>query len=227
MGFDVEPSPLEPTAPSADPERVVVECCAAGTPAVVTFHDQSSGLRAAFASFRNERIELEMTDDPAAGSEESAVCHVSFLYRGRPVVFTAPLRQIRRDGPRAVVTVGLPGSIQTDGVRSAFRVPGGEPPPEVELVADDGVAWKAGLVNVSLTGMLLRLPCDGPTLMPDQVVEVSIRLNEDFVRLAGVVRRVEQDCVGVFFPDAVSDAPENPARRVVAALERRWHAHLR
>jgi len=50
---------------------------------------------------------------------------------------------------------------------------------------------------------------------------------EEHVRLAGVVRRVTPDEVGIFFPDAVSDSPENPIRCVVAALERDWHSRLR
>ncbi|MBW2315359.1 MAG: PilZ domain-containing protein [Deltaproteobacteria bacterium] len=214
--------------PGTDPERVVVECCAAGTPAVVTFRESGgNGLRAVFTAFRNERVEFEMTDDPPREPADGTVCHVSFLHRGRPVTFTAPLRSAEVDRGRMRVQVGLPGQISSEGLRSAFRLPGGSGPNDVDLVADDGITWPAELVNLSLTGMLLRFAGDAPTLMPDQVVELSVKVAEEHVRLAGVVRRVTPDEVGIFFPDAVSDSPENPIRCVVAALERDWHSRLR
>jgi hypothetical protein len=115
----------------------------------------------------------------------------------------------------------------SEGLRSAFRIPGGPGNHAVDLVGDDGITWHAELVNLSLTGMLLRFEIEGPTLMPDQVVELAVKVADENVRLAGVVRRVESLDVGIFFPDAVSDAPENPIRCAVAALERDWHARLR
>jgi len=213
--------------PGADPERVVVESCAARTPAVVTLRNAGVGLRAVFSGFRDERVELEMTDDPPADLAAGSVCHVSFLHRGRPVNFTAPLRDQERYGERSFVRVGVPHQIVGEGLRSAFRIPSGAGHHPVDLVADDGVTWSATLVNLSLTGMLLRFDGDGPTLMPDQVVELTVKVAEEQVRLAAVVRRVEGRDVGVFFPDAVSDSPENPIRRAVAALERDWHARIR
>jgi hypothetical protein len=212
--------------PGADPERVVVECCAAGTPAVVTVRGAGAGVRAVFASFRDERVELELTDPPHGELAAGMVCFVSFLHRGRPVNFTATLRDLRRDADRLSVCVGVPGRIASDGLRSAFRVPAAPGDHGVDVVGDDGITWHAELVNVSLTGMLLRFPGEGPTLMPDQVLEISVKAAEEHVRLAGVVRRVGPDGVGVFFPDAVASA-ENPIRRLVAVLERDWHAHLR
>ena len=205
----------------------MVECCAAGTPAVVTFRGADSGLRAAFSSFRRERLELEMTDRPAALLPEGTVCHVSFLHRGRAVNFTAPLRSQREDGGRVCISMGVPGAVTGEGLRSAFRIPGGPGNRSVDLVGDDGVAWPAELVNLSLTGMFLRFEADGPTLLPDQVVELSVQVADEYVRLSAVVRRVEADGVGLFFPDAVSDSPENPIRCAVAALERDWHSRLR
>jgi len=221
----VEASPLDRAAVGADPERVVAECCAAGAPAVVTFREGDSGLRALFSSFRNGRVGLEMTDEPSGVLREGAVCHVAFRHRGRPVVFTAPVRSSERGGGRLLVLLGVPARISSEGVRSAFRVPVGEPPLAVELVGDDAVTWSAELVNASLTGMFLRFPGDGPTLMPDQVVEIAVRIETERIRLAGVVRRVEDGGVGVFFPDAVAE-PENPMRRVVAVLEHRWHEEI-
>lgn len=219
--------PFLQETPGADPERVVVECCAAGTPAVITFRDGGVGLRARFSSFRDERVELELVDDPLGDVEEGTLCFVSFLYRGRPVNFTAPLRNAGNDLGRPSVLLGVPGHIVSEGLRSAFRVPSGPGDHGVDLVGDDGISWHATLVNLSLTGMLLRFRGDGPTLMPDQVVEISVKVAADQVRLAGVVRRVGPDGVGIFFPDAVSSSPENPIRAVVAALERDWHARLR
>jgi len=213
--------------PGADPERVVVECCAAGTPAVVTFLGAEAGLRAAFSSFRQERLELEMTDRTAALLPEGTVYHVSFLHRGRPVNFTAPLRGQREDDGRVCIRMNVPGAITSEGLRSSFRIPGGPGNRAVDLVGDDGIAWPAELVNLSLTGMFLRFEADGPTLLPDQVVELSVQVADEHVRLSGVVRRVGPDGVGLFFPDAVSEAPENPIRCAVAALERDWHSRLR
>jgi len=219
------PYPEEP--PGADPERIVVECCAAGAPAVVTFRGNGAAVRAVFSSFRNERVELELTDEPRGELPEGSVCFVSFVHRGRPVNFTAPLRDARRERGRLCVRVAVPSQIVSEGLRSAFRVPGGPGDHGVDLVGDDGITWPAELVNVSLTGMLLRFAGEGPRLMPDQVVEISVKVADEAVRLAGVVRRVDPDGVGVFFPDAVSGSEENPLRRVVAAVERDWHARLR
>jgi hypothetical protein len=219
--------PFSQDPSAADPERVVVECCAAGTPAVVTFRDGGVGLRGVFSSFRNERVELELADVPPGDLDEGTLCFVSFLYRGRPVNFAAPLRSARSEAGRLCVRVGVPAHIVSEGLRSAFRVPSGPGDHGVDLVGDDGITWHATLVNLSLTGMLLRFPGEGPTLMPDQVVEISVKVGSEHVRLAGVVRRVGPDGVGVFFPDAVSSSPENPIRRAVAALERDWHARLR
>lgn len=213
--------------PGADPERVVVECCAAATPAVVSFRNGASGLRAVFASFRNERVELELTDEPRGDLATGTPCFVSFLHRGRPVNFTAPLRESLREGGRPCIHVGVPGAITSEGLRSAFRVPGGPGDHGVDLVGDDGVTWHAELVNVSLTGMLLAFPREGPTLMVDQVVEVAVKVAAEPVRLAGVVRRIDPDGVGIFFPDAVSGPSENPLRGVIAALERDWRARVR
>jgi len=222
----VEPEPAQ-DAPGGDPERVVVECCAAGTPAVVTLRGGPAGLRAVFSSFRSERLELEMTDPPAGPFSKGTVCHVSFLHRGRPVNFTASLRDAREEDGRVSIRMSVPGAIMSEGLRSAFRIPGGPGNRAVDLVGDDGITWPAELVNLSLTGMFLRFAADGPTLMPDQVVELSVQVADQHVRLAAVVRRVEPDGVGLFFPDAVSDSPENPIRCAVAALERDWHSRLR
>jgi hypothetical protein len=212
----------------ADPERVVVECCAARTPAVVTFVEVGPGLRAVFVSFRNERIELELIDPGLEAPAAGGICHVSFVHRGQPVTFTSTVRDGAADGDRLRVGVGVPGHIVADGLRSAFRIPGAPGTHQVDVVGDDGVAWQAELVNLSLTGMLVSFAGEGPTLLPDQVVEISVKVDDEHVRLAGVVRRVDDDGVGIFFPDAVSsDAPENPIRRAVAALERDWHARMR
>jgi len=210
----------------ADPERVVVECCAAGTPAVVSFREGGTGLRAVFTSFRDERVELELIDAPRGDPAEGTVCFVSFLHRGRPVNFAASLRDARTEGERWCVRTAVPGQIVSDGLRSAFRVPGTPGRHRVDLMGDDGISWHAELVNVSLTGLLLRFPGEGPTLMPDQVVEISLNVASESMRVAGVVRRVDPDGVGIFLPDAVSSSTGNPIRTVIAALEREWHARL-
>jgi len=218
--------PFYEEPPGADPERVVVECCAAGTPAVVSFREGGDGLRAVFTSFRDERVETELIDAPRGDLTEGTICFVSFLHRGRPVNYTAALRHFRTEGERWCVRMDVPGQIVSDGLRSAFRVPGAPGRHGVDLVGDDGISWQAELVNVSLTGMLLRFPGEGPTLMPDQVVEISVKVASEGVRVAGVVRRVGPDGVGVFLPDAVSSSAGNPIRTVIAALERDWHARL-
>jgi len=219
---------MRPESAQSDPERVVVECCAAGTPAVVTLHDASeTALRAVFASFRYERVELELNDALPITPDEGAICYVSFLYRGRPMNFTASVREVIADGGINRLAMDVPGQIVSEGLRSAFRIPGDPGIHSVAVVGDDGVAWHAELVNLSLTGMLVRFEGEGPLLLPDQVVELSVDVGAEKVRLAGVVRRVDRDGVGIFFPDAVSEHAENPIRRAVAALEREWHSRVR
>jgi hypothetical protein len=193
---------------------------------VITFPDLGPGQRSVFVSFRNEQVEFELTDRGPRIPETGGICHVSFLHRGRPLTFTSAVRDGADDGGRLHVVVGLPGHIVADGLRGAFRIPGAPGVHQVDVVGDDGVAWQADLVNLSLTGMLVSFVGEGPTLLPDQVVEISVKVVDEHVRLAGVVRRVDGDGVGIFFPDAVSDAPENPVRRAVAALERDWHARI-
>jgi hypothetical protein len=217
----------EQAPPGADPERIIVECCAAGAPAVVKLRDGDPGLRAAFAAFRNDEIELELLDDAAEPIADGAVCHVSFLYRGRPVFFTATVLRTGQVGRHALLWVGQPAGITTESARAAFRIPGGETAPSVEVLGDDGVARPAALLNLSLTGMYLRFPDARPTLMPDQVVEIVLHVEAEPLRLAGVVRRVEGAAVAFFFPDAVSESAQNPVRRVMALLEREWHARMR
>jgi hypothetical protein len=228
MRSDVGAFPLRHETPGADPERVIVECCAGGAPAVVTLRDAGPSLRAAFTAFRNEQIELELTDAPAPLVPVGAICHVSFLYRERPVTFTSPVRKARPDGERLRVWLAMPSQLSSDGTRGAFRVPATpDPAPRVEVTGDDGTRWQAQLVNLSLTGMFLRFPEALPTLMPDQVLELSVRIGEEHVRLAGVVRRVEAGGAALFFPDAVAGGSENRVRRLLAALERDWHARIR
>lgn len=221
--------PLRKESPGADPERVVAECCAAHAPAVVTLLRQSGpGLRAASTAFRNQRIELELTDVPAPEIAVAASCHVSFLHREEPVTFTAAVCEARRDGAHLRIWLAMPTQISSDAARGAFRVPAAiDPAPRVEVTGDDGTLWKAELVNVSLTGLLLRFPDGRPTLLPDQVCELAVCIGDDRVRLAGVVRRVEAEGVAFLFPDAVVTDAEDPARCVVAALERDWHARIR
>lgn len=212
----------------ADPERIVVECCAAGTPAVVTLCEGGPGLRAAFTAFRDERVELELVDPSPDGFSIGAVCHVSFLYRGRPIFFTAPVRETGSDRAHALVWLAAPTRVTSESVRSAFRIPAGsEITPTVEVHCDDGPPSPATVVNISLTGVFLRFQAPPPPLLPEQIVELAITVEDEVVRLAGVVRRVEASGAAFFFPDAVSDAPENPIRRAVAALERDWHSLLR
>jgi len=206
---------------------VVVECCAAAAPAVVSFRHGGAGLRAVFASFRGERIELELTDEPRGELPVGTPCFVSFVHRGRPVNFTAALRDAESEGGRSWIRVAVPARIVSEGLRSAFRIPGSPGDHGVDLVGEDGVTWHAELVNVSLTGMLVLFPGEGPTLMVDQVVEVSVKVAAEPVLLAGVVRRIDPDGVGIFFPEAVSGPAENPLRGVIAALERDWRARLR
>jgi c-di-GMP-binding flagellar brake protein YcgR len=214
--------------PGADPERIVVECCAAGTPAVVTLCEGGPSLRAAFSAFRDERVELELMDGGPDHVPEDTLCHVSFLYRGRPIFFTAPVRSTDRHGDHLLLWLERPRRIATESSRAAFRIPARrESGPSLEVMGDDGVLRRAILVNLSLTGMFLRFAGERPVLLPDQVVEISLGIDGGPIRLAGVVRRVEDAGVAFFFPDAVSEAPENPIRRVMAMLEREWRARLR
>ncbi|NNL67306.1 MAG: PilZ domain-containing protein [Myxococcales bacterium] len=221
-------SDLRNDLPGGDPERILVECCAAGTPAVVTLDDGQESLRASFAAFRRRRIELEVMDvppDAVAGRER---CYVSFLYRGRPIHFSAPIHATDRNGGHALVWIEMPEHVSGDASRGAFRIPAGGPiAPTVELVDDTGTPRKATLVNLSLSGILLRFCGEAPPLLPDQSIELSVRVVGEHARLVGVVRRIEGDAAALSFPDAFAEGPENPIRRAVAALERDWHAQLR
>lgn len=214
--------------PVGDPERIVVECCAGGTPAVVTLDDGEESLRASFAAFRRHRIELEVMDTPPEAVVGRQRLYVSFLYRGRPIHFSAPIRSHDRNGDHALIWIDMPERMSTDASRGAFRIPAGGPiAPTVELIDGEGVPQKATLVNLSLSGILLRFCGEAPPLLPDQSIELTVRVAGEHAQLAGVVRRIEGDAAALSFPDAFSDGPENPIRRAVAALERDWHAQLR
>lgn len=218
---------LRDETPVVDPERMVVECCAAGAPAVVTLHDAGQSVRAAFTAFRNERVELELMDEACDGTPPGGSCHVSFLYRGRPMFFVSVIEHVGPESGTRIVRLHRPDRVTGESVRAAFRIPAGAKPPAVEVVGDDGAPSAAALVNLSLTGMLVRFTKAPPLLWPDQVVELVVHVDDEPIRLAGVVRRSDETEAAFFFPDAVSEAPENPIRRAVAALERDWHARLR
>jgi len=206
----------------------VAECCEDRSPAVVTpLRPAGPGLRAAFFRFRTERVELELTDLPAPTIGEGTLCHVSFLHREEPVIFTAPLRERRLDGEHLRIRLAMPEQLSSEAERVAFRIPAGNDPVTVDLKGDDGAAWQAELVNVSLSGTLLYFPAGRPMLMPDQVVELAVRVAEEPVRLAAVVRRLEDERVAFFFPDASASDSATPIRRIVAALERDWHSQIR
>jgi len=229
MSPGMEPALYHPDCGASDPERIVAECCAAGAPAVVTFRDGRPGLRAAFSGVRGQRIELAMTDGPPGPLGDGAVCHVSFLYRDQPMTFTARALAAERDGDRVLLRLAVPARITSEGARGAFRIPSGPGGAVVlEVCGDDGVAWPARLANVSLSGMYVRFEGERPTLLPDQVVELSLAANGDRARLAGVVRRVEEDGVAFFFSDAVGGDPgTSTVHRIVGALERDWHSRIR
>ncbi len=216
----------EPDVLVADPERIVVESCAAGTPAVVTLRERSGGVRGCFSAFRRGEIEIELAD-PAPELPEGAACHVAFLRRGQAVFFEAPLLRLEENSGRSFLWLPLPECITEEFARGAFRVPADDEAADVTIVLDDGSPAAARLANLSLTGALVEFTEAMPALFPEQVLELHLPIDGNPVRLAAVVRRLDATSAAFSFPDAVSDGLENPVRRAVAALERSWHARLR
>lgn len=205
----------------------MADCCEERSPAVVTpLRPAGPGLRAAFFRFRTERVELELTDLPAPMIGEGTLCHVSFLHREEPMTFTAALRERRLDGEHLRIRLAMPERLSGEASRVAFRIPAGNDPTAVDVKGDDGSVWPAELVNISLSGTLLSFPAGRPLLMPDQVVELAVPIAGEPVRLAAVVRRLEEERVAFHFPDA-SAGSATPVRRIVAALEREWHSRIR
>ncbi len=211
-----------------DPEHIVAECCAAGTPAVAAFRARRLVVRAAFAGCGGGRVDLRLAESPADPPKVDETCHVTFQYHDRSLIFAGGVVDYEPNATPPVLSLAAPESVTSEGTRAAFRVPAGhDDAPEVDVLGDDGVPWHASLVNLSLTGMYLRCPVDHPPLMPDQTLELTIRMGEAQERVAGVVCRVEHDGVAVSFPDPASRDAESPVRHVLGALERDWHARLR
>jgi hypothetical protein len=193
----------------SDPQRIqmiLFDASAAALPISVMSRDLLATHHGCFGGVEGEALVIGFAEAPTgAAFRPPAFCVASFVFGGRPHLFTTRVKQnIVSDGHAAArLVVEIPRAITRAESRMSVRV---QIEPGVELRARidaEGTIATATAVDLSLCGVLLELGHGGPQLAPDQRIGVELALGEVVARLRGIVRRVESPRYGIYFPDAV------------------------
>lgn len=118
---------------------------------------------------------------------------------------------------------------QDENRRESFRVP---------VIEDSGLRvtlisgkerCESKPTNISMTGVFVEVPKDR-TIPLDINDELRARLsmNKTEIELEAIVRRIEPNGFGLFFPEAFKGEHVDPpptVRRIVMDLQRRWMMH--
>lgn len=115
--------------------------------------------------------------------------------------------------------------------RESFRVPLVFNHDLVVKVTCAGREYVSKPIDISMAGVQIELGSDCPMqLRLESQVVVYMELGEDNVQLDGVVRRVHEGKVGIFFPDCMKGgtmAPPHEMRLMVMDLQRSWMQYNR
>lgn len=115
--------------------------------------------------------------------------------------------------------------------RESFRVPLVFNHDLVVKVKCAGREYETKPVDISMAGLQIELAPDSPLqLSLESQLVVHLELEEDSVQLDGVVRRVHEGKIGIFFPDCMKGgtmAPPHEMRLMVMNLQRSWMQYNR
>jgi hypothetical protein len=126
--------------------------------------------------------------------------------------------------PAQISALSIPAARVT---RHSFRVPVvGDVPMSVDARDDDGQAYQARVLDISLGGMLLELRRNvPPSLAPGHGLEISFAYAGATLQLRAEVRSCEGAEIGIcFYTFGEGDDLRPPPRyeRLVSQLERQW-----
>jgi len=203
--------------------------CAEAAPAQLHLHGTGTVCRLRFAALAAEAVVFERIDE-VESMDLGQVCSVSFRHGDRPLLFLSSMVDSCAGNDELLprLTLGLPAAVVGVELRRAQRVPVVDRLRALTLSVSTGEqrTWTPKLVNLSLAGMLIEFPKDRmPDLPVFTRVQVDLELGQDRVRLRGVVRRQDENRLGVFFPEAIRGAELDPPaalRRIFGALEQQW-----
>lgn len=115
--------------------------------------------------------------------------------------------------------------------RESFRVPLVFNHELVTRIVYAGQEYDAKPLDISMAGMQFKLPPKCPLELPmDSKLAVKLMLDEESVKLNGVVRRIFEGRFGVFFPQCMNNgtiAPPPKMRALVMELQRSWMQYNR
>lgn len=203
---------------------ILFDASAAALPVSVMSRDLLATHHGSFTAVEQEALVLGFAEAPTGSAfRPPAFCVASFVYGGRPHLFTTRVKQnLPGDGqatPRLVVEI--PRAITRAESRMSVRVQI-EPGMELRARVDaEGKIAAATAIDLSLCGVLLELGDGGPALAADQRVGIELALGEVTTRLRGIVRRVEPPRYGVYFPEAVVEGrlvPPDGLREIVRRI---------
>lgn len=209
------------------PVPVLTECCARSTPCRV--HVLRSGYvsNAKFQAIHPRCIEMQLEGEQKSDSLQlETLCCVAFHFHHFMCGFMGCVKQIKCVDGITSVQLEFPSELAAKNMRQSFRVPViRDAGVELTIQLADGSQISGDAVNVSDSGIEVKLQTDDARIVVDCEVRFDLRFRDDRLDLPAIVRRRDQLRRGFQFMhsgDAESRIQLAVLQRVVRSLEQMW-----
>lgn len=202
---------------------ILQTCCLGQQPAKIILENGLSEAR--FSILNDKTVQFRIAMPTEVEFTPLSLCFVTFLFSQRTCAFVGKVHEYIE--PHVILHV--PKRIAVAEGRSSFRVPITDHSKLTVRVKseDDSAVWDARAIDLSLTGILIAFDAkDPPRLNVGSTVTVELRLGDQVVRAAGIIRRQDaSNRYGIFFSHFVVKGevrPPKDLRGMVRELERTW-----
>lgn len=213
-----------------DVGSVLKDSCEAGTTCRVMFVHSGQSMPAVLESVEGSRVQVRIACDALENGivPRSLVC-LSFPHRASLYAFFACILDVySTEGSRTSLFVERPSRLTVVNLRRSFRVPVVF---QSGLQADACVCGRQSVsvnaLNVAETGIEFEFaPSDNPPVLEvGTPIKLTLRFRNEFVEMAGEVKRHQGQSCAVMFTSAMDAALQSDDSRwhtIVVALQQLW-----
>lgn len=209
------------------PIPVLTECCARSVECRLHVLRSGSVSQANFYAIRAGRVQVRLESCQRDESlQPDSLCCMAFHFHHYLCGFMASIKQVRELDGSLEVQLELPSELAAKNMRQAFRVPVvRESGVELMIHLADGTQLGGEAVNISESGIEVKLLVDEGLMSVDDEVTFELRFRDDRLTLPATVRRREHSRRGFQFLQSStleSRATATSLQRVVRSLEQLW-----